>query len=243
MIHVMIAEDERLGREELIYLLEQEEDVVICPSAENGEQLLELYEEYSPDVLFLDIHMPCLTGLEVASILRKETGERPVIVFTTAYDSYAVQAFDLKVTDYLLKPFDKERFTRTMERVREDLLKKNNKRPKIDKLVISLDKKIVVIDPNQIGYAVREGRQVNLHMLNNEMIETKMNLKELEEKLLNFSFYRPHRSYLVNLNAIEEITPWFNGAYNIVIGDKEKTKVPMSRNTARDFFDLLQGLS
>ncbi len=242
-IYVMIAEDERLGREELFYLLEQEEDVIVCPSAENGEQLIQLYREYKPAVLFLDIHMPGLTGLEVAETLRNEDGNEPVIVFTTAYDTYAVQAFDLQATDYLLKPFDKARFDTAMKRVREELQKKQHKKPKIDKLIISTDNKMLVVDPLQIGYAVREGRQLLLHTLTNEVIETKMNLKELEEKLSTFPFYRPHRSYLVNLDAIEEITPWFNGAYNIVIKDKNKSQVPMSRTVAKEFFDVLQGLN
>ncbi|WP_018934126.1 LytR/AlgR family response regulator transcription factor [Gracilibacillus lacisalsi] len=242
-MYVMIAEDERLGREELSYLLEQEEDVSLCPSAENGEQLIQLYHEYKPAVLFLDIHMPGLTGLEVAETLRNEEGDEPVIVFTTAYDTYAVQAFDLQATDYLLKPFDKARFDTAMKRVREELQKKQQKKRKIDKLIISTENKMVVVDPFQIGYAVREGRQLLLHTLTNEVIETKMNLKELEEKLAAFPFYRPHRSYLVNLDAIEEITPWFNGAYNIVIKDKNKSQVPMSRTIAKEFFDVLQGLN
>ncbi|WP_163583095.1 LytR/AlgR family response regulator transcription factor [Gracilibacillus saliphilus] len=242
-IYVMIAEDERLGREELSYQLEQEEDVSLCPSAENGEQLIQLYHKYNPTVLFLDIHMPGLTGLEVAETLRNEEGDEPVIVFTTAYDTYAVQAFDLQATDYLLKPFDKARFDTAMKRVREELQKKQQKKRKIDKLIISTDNKMVVVDPLQIGYAVREGRLLLLHTLTNEVIETKMNLKELEEKLATFPFYRPHRSYLVNLDAIEEITPWFNGAYNIVIKDKNKSQVPMSRTVAKQFFDVLQGLN
>ncbi|SHN26375.1 LytR/AlgR family response regulator transcription factor [Gracilibacillus kekensis] len=242
-LQVMIAEDERLAREELSYLLQQEEDVLLSPSAENGEQLLQLYRECKPDVLFLDIHMPGLTGLEVAKILRSEDGKEPVIVFTTAYETYAVEAFELQATDYLLKPFDEKRLSTTLMRVREELPKRMNKKPKIDKLIISTDKKMMVIDPLEVGYAVREGRQVLLHTLTNEVFVTKMNLKELEEKLRAFPFYRPHRSYLVNLDAIEEITPWFNGAYNIVLKDKVKSQIPMSRTVAKDFFDFLQGLS
>ncbi|MDX8047554.1 response regulator transcription factor [Gracilibacillus sp. S3-1-1] len=242
-MQVMIAEDERLGREELTYLLTQEEDVILCPSAENGKQLVELYHQYKPDVLFLDIHMPGLSGLEAAETLRNTEMNRPVIVFTTAYDTYAVQAFELQATDYLLKPFEKARFDQAMNRVREVLMKKQHPKPKIDKLIISTDNKMVVIDPSQIGYAVREGRQLLLHTLTNEVIETKMNLKELEEKLTAYPFYRSHRSYLVNLNVIEEITPWFNGAYNIIINDKYKSQVPISRTVAKHFFDVLQGFN
>ncbi|WP_277673694.1 LytR/AlgR family response regulator transcription factor [Piscibacillus halophilus] len=243
-INVLIAEDERLAREELIYLLEQEHDVVLCQSAENGEQLLSYYKEHLPDVMFLDIHMPGINGVEVAEIIREETpSKQPLIVFTTAYDHYAVQAFKLHAIDYLLKPFDQERFDMTMQRVRgalQDRLSKSKHR--IDKLIISTDEKMVVLNPDDIGYVEKIDRILKIHTLTNEVIKTKMTLKELEEKLSAYPFYRPHRSYLVNLNAIEEITPWFNGAYNIVIRDSLKSQIPVSRTAAKDFFEVLQNI-
>ncbi|MUK87546.1 response regulator [Ornithinibacillus sp. L9] len=244
-IHAMIVEDERLAREELAYLLQQEEDVLLCPSAENGEQLLTLYQEYQPDVIFLDIHMPGINGVEVAKILRDEQTQQktPLIVFTTAYESYGVQAFDLQATDYLLKPFDDARFQTAMDRVRSALPQKVSRKPKIDKLVVSIDEKMVVVDPKQIGFAVRDGRSIKIHTLKNDVMETKMNLKELEDKLTGFPFYRPHRSYLVNIDAIKEITPWFNGAYNLVIKDEENSTIPVSRTAAKGLFEALEGIS
>ncbi len=239
----MIAEDERLAREELEFLLQQEKDVSLLPSAENGEQLLILYEKYHPDVIFLDIHMPGLTGIEVAETLHsKKSNRKPVIVFTTAYDNYGVKAFELHATDYLLKPFDKTRFQMAMNRIREVVLSKESNMPKIDKLVVTEEEKIIIIKPEQIGYAVREGRTLRIHALDNRIIETKMSLKELEDKLIGFPFYRSHRSYLVNLDAIEMITPWFNGAYNLIINDRLKSKVPVSRTAAKGLFEVIQGV-
>ncbi|RKQ37272.1 LytR/AlgR family response regulator transcription factor [Oceanobacillus halophilus] len=240
-IKAMIAEDERLAREELIYLLQKEQHVILYPSAENGEQLLSLFQEYQPDVIFLDIHMPGLSGIEIAKKLRTKQGKGPLIVFTTAYDSYGVQAFDLQATDYLLKPFDSVRFKTAMKRVREALSSREPLKPKIDKLIITEDERMVVVEPKKIGFAVREGRVLKIHTINNEVIETKMSLKELEDKLAGFSFYRPHRSYLVNMDAIREITPWFNGAYNLVIKDPIKSTVPVSRTAAKGLFEVLYG--
>ncbi|MGP4073994.1 LytR/AlgR family response regulator transcription factor [Piscibacillus sp. B03] len=241
-IQVLIAEDERLAREELVFLLEQETDVELCPTAENGEQLLTYYREYAPDVLFLDIHMPGLNGIEAADAIRGESGSKqPLIVFTTAYDHYAVQAFELQATDYLLKPFNQERFSETMQRVRRALHnKKSESKQKLDKLVISTDEKMVVLNPHDIGYVERIDRTLKIYTLNNDVVKTKMTLKELEEKLEAYPFYRPHRSYLVNLDAIEEITPWFNGAYNIVVRDHNKSTIPVSRTAAKAFFEVLQ---
>ncbi|WP_226035199.1 LytR/AlgR family response regulator transcription factor [Aquibacillus saliphilus] len=239
-MHVMIAEDERIAREELTYLLQQEHDVILCESANNGEELLKLYQTFHPNVIFLDIHMPGINGIDVAHLLRKGPLEpKPLIVFTTAYDNYGVQAFDIQATDYLLKPYDKARFHVAMERVRSELSMKDASIPQIDKLVISVEEKIRILDPKQIGYAVREGKTLKIYKLDNEVIETKMNLKELEEKLRGYSFYRPHRSYLVNLDEVCEITPWFNGAYNLVINDCEKSQIPVSRIAWKGFMEAL----
>lgn len=243
-IHVLIAEDERLAREELSYLLENEQDVVLCPSARNGDELMKHYQDHAPDVLFLDIHMPGMNGIEIAETIRRANPlKQPLIVFTTAYDHYAVQAFELQAIDYLLKPFDQERFSVTMQRVRHALKARSPKtKAKVDKLIIQTDEKMVVLNPSDIGYAERIDRMIKIYTLKNEVIITKMSLKELEEKLSAFPFYRPHRSYLVNLDAIEEITPWFNGAYNVVIREPLHSKIPVSRTAAKEFFEVLENI-
>lgn len=254
-IKVMLAEDERLAREELEFLLGGYDDLILCASVTNGKELLEKYKDYSPDVIFLDIQMPELEGMQVAQQL-KSTETSPLIVFTTAYDQYAVEAFGLNAIDYLLKPFDEDRLKEAVNRVRKEML--NNKQSKvrhtqpkeidtlfierfnkISKLLLDDGERLSVIDPQAIYYVMREERVVRIFTLDKDY-QTKLTLQELEEKLSPFHFFRSHRSYLVNLHYVEEILPWFNGAYNLILKDKPKTKIPVSRSSAKELLQKLQ---
>jgi len=240
-IKVMIAEDELLAREELIYMLEKEQDVTLCPSAETGDELLELYFEHKPDVLFLENEMPWITGVEVAKEIMKSTNKAPLFVFTTAYDNYAIDAFEIEAIDYLLKPFDQARLHQALERIRKRLAgdqehTTQDKQATSNKLIIDDGEKMMVLSPDSIYYAVPSQRTLEIHT-ENDVIESKMTLQELEKKLEGLSFFRTHRSYLVNLNHIHEITPWFNGAYNITLKNKEKTTIPVSRSARKALFE------
>lgn len=242
-INVMIAEDEDLAREELIYMLENEKDIILCPSARTGEELLELYFAHKPDVIFLDIEMPGITGVEAAKKITQTTKDAPLFIFTTAYDEYAIDAFEIEAVDYLLKPFDHIRFHQAMERMRKRLMeKKEYSSPQVsdnstsDKLLIDDGEKMIVLSPDSIYYAAPSQRVLEIHT-ENSIIESKMTLQELEKKLEGLSFFRTHRSYLVNLNHILEITPWFNGAYNITLKNKERTTIPVSRSARKALFE------
>lgn len=252
----MIAEDERLAREELVYLLQQADDVVICPSAETGDQLLELYRAYKPNVIFLDIQMPGLSGVEVAKQLTREAADQaPLFVFTTAYDDYAVEAFEVEAVDYLLKPYDDVRFRKAMERVRRRLsqLATGSKEVgdeggssllsslRTSKLLIDDGERIVVLSPDSICYAARVERMVEIHT-EKGVVTTRMTLQELEKKLHGYPFFRTHRSYLVNLDYIQEMTPWFNGAYNLVLKDEKRSKIPVSRAARKYLFQMFEPL-
>ena len=244
-MRIMIAEDEYLAKDELIYMLEKEKDIELCPSAESGEELIELYFEHKPDILILDIEMPGMTGVDAARQIIKTTKTPPHIVFTTAYDNYAVEAFDIEAVDYLLKPFDQIRFQQMLERLRN---RKNYSieeiEPKevevdasaIKKLLIDDGEKMIVISPSSIYYAVPSDRMLEIYT-EEKVIESKLTLQELEKKLKGQSFFRTHRSYLVNLNQILEITPWFNGAYNITLKDQNKTTIPVSRSARKGLFE------
>lgn len=243
-IQVMIAEDEHLAREEMIYMLEKEKNIILCPSAETGEQLLELYFEYKPDVLFLDIEMPGMTGIEAAKQIVDSTNIPPLFIFTTAYDHYSLDAFEVEAVDYLLKPFDNVRLHQAIERIRKRLDKmegETRNQPVVvkdttsAKLLIDDGEKMLVLSPEEIYYAVPAQRMLEIHTLD-KVIESKLTLQELEKKLEGSSFYRTHRSYLVNLNHVLEITPWFNGAYNITLTDNEKTTIPVSRSARKELF-------
>lgn len=244
-MRIMIAEDEYLAKEELIYMLEKEKDIELCPSAETGEELINLYFEHKPDVLMLDIEMPGMTGVDAARQILKATKTAPYIVFITAYDTYAVEAFDIEAVDYLLKPFDQVRFQQMLEKLRsrksdtEEIIK-----PKeievgasaMRKLLIDDGEKMIVISPSSIYYAVPSDRMLEIYT-ETKVIESKLTLQELEKKLAGLPFFRTHRSYLVNLNQILEIAPWFNGAYNITLKDENKTTIPVSRAARKGLFE------
>ncbi|MDR7317714.1 LytTR family DNA-binding domain-containing protein [Brevibacillus nitrificans] len=240
-IRIMIAEDERLAREELIYLLQQETDVELLATATNGRELLELVDANEPDVVFLDIKMPELEGTQAARMLASRK-QQPLIVFCTAHEEFAVDAFKLYAVDYLLKPFEPKRIQETMQRVRERLVKAKAEQTapsKRSKLLVEENNRLVVIDPATIVYAVREERFVQIHT-QTEAYTTKMTLTQLAEKLQAYDFFRTHKSYLVNLQFVSELTPWFNGAYNLSLKGDARIKIPVSRTSAKDLLRKLE---
>lgn len=240
-IKVMIAEDEQFALEELKYLLKNEDDIILCPSATTGEQLIELYFKHKPDVLFLDIEIPIITGVDAAKEILRSTDDYPLFVFTTAYDCYAIEAFEVEAIDYLLKPFDFIRLQQALKRIRTQFKRKHSFSKQIEnkqnKLLINDGDKMIVVSPDEIMFAVTSNRLIEIHTIDN-VIKSNITLQELEERLTNYSFFRTHRSYLVNLNYIEEVEPWFNGAYNIILKGKKDIKIPVSRNAKKHFFDL-----
>lgn len=268
MISVVIADDEPLARDELTYLLKQCEDIEIIGEATQGAEALEKILTLKPDVAFLDIHMPNLDGLTVARKLLEED-QTLMIVFATAYDKHAIQAFEVNAIDYLLKPFDEERVLKTVERIRQgirhpkndsqnealnnslmELLKKMGREtlpaavgvvqaPKISKLAVQGEESVVFIDPRDILYVYRENRDVFIKT-SNKVYTTKYTLQALEEKLASYPFFHAHRSYLVNLNFVHELVPWFNGAYTLILNDEKRSKVPVSRAYVKVLKDLLE---
>ncbi|PAV29641.1 DNA-binding response regulator [Virgibacillus profundi] len=244
-IRAMIAEDELMARKELLYLLKEEKDIILSPHAETGEQLIELYSEHQPDLIFLDVEMPGLTGLEAAKYIAEQSDSRdqpPLFVFTTAYDEYALDAFEMEAVDYLLKPYDEIRFQKAMSRIRkhiqqtesemEKAVKLGNEQLAASKLLVDDGERLVVLSPDSIYYAVPNNRMLEIHTKDNTLM-SRMTLQELEDKLSDHSFFRTHRSYLVNLNHVLEITPWFNGTSNVTLKDKQKTKIPVSRSASK----------
>jgi two-component system response regulator LytT len=245
----MIAEDERLAREELHYLLQQEADVELLPHATNGRELLEMVEQHQPDVVFLDIKMPELEGTQAARMLAARK-QQPLIVFSTAYEDYAVEAFKLHAVDYLLKPTEPKRLVETMQRVRERLEKSKAEAAaqttvaavpaKPPKLLVEENNRLVVIDPASVVYAVREERSVRI-FTQKQFFTTKMTLAQLEEKLQMYDFFRTHKSYLVNLQYVSELEPWFNGAYNLTLKGEGHIRIPVSRTMVKELLKRLEG--
>jgi two-component system, LytTR family, response regulator LytT len=247
-IRTMIAEDEMMARKELLYLLKDEKDIILTPHAENGEQLIQLFSEHQPDLIFLDVEMPGFTGIEAARYITEQSGgDAPLFVFTTAYDEYALDAFEIEAVDYLLKPYDEVRFKKAMSRIRKMMASKEKTQmkkverdtPTASKLLVDDGERMVVLSPDSIYYAVPNNRLLEIHT-EDKVIMSRMTLQELEEKLSGHMFFRAHRSYLVNLNHILEITPWFNGTSNLTMKDKKKTVIPVSRSASKTILKTFQ---
>jgi len=189
--------------------------------------------------------MPGFTGIEAAQyIIKQETDAIPLFVFTTAYDEYAMDAFEVEAVDYLLKPYDEIRFRRTMKRIRKSLANRKNsseaagkkEQTILSKILIDDGERMVVVSPDSIYYAVPNKRFLEIHT-EDKVVMSRMTLQELEDQLAGHLFFRAHRSYLVNLNHVLEITPWFNGTSNLTLKDKKRTKIPVSRSANKSIFE------
>ncbi|KUO65937.1 MAG: hypothetical protein APF84_01370 [Gracilibacter sp. BRH_c7a] len=252
MIRILVADDEPLARDELIYLLHKTGKVETIAEASNGEEALARIRQTHPDAVFLDIDMPKMDGLAVARNLLQEE-EPPIIVFATAYDSHAVKAFELNAIDYVLKPFEEERINVTVARIIKginnmstekltkvisDVLREENpQKPKLSKIAVEKEDSLVLLDPEDIIYLYREGREVYVKT-RDQVYSSKHSLQAMEEKMARYDYYRTHRAYLVNLTHIEELVPWFNGAYTIIMKDNERSRIPVSRFYAKELKEI-----
>ncbi|MGG2025236.1 LytTR family transcriptional regulator DNA-binding domain-containing protein [Gottfriedia sp. S16(2024)] len=241
MLKALIVDDEPLARDELAYLLKRSKEVEIVGETDSIRSTLELLQIQEVDVVFLDIQLADESGLELAQKLQDLT-HQPAIVFATAFDEYALNAFDLHAIDYILKPFDEIRIQKTIEKLAKlsmkpikTEVKKNPPLLKQDKLAISVDERILLITFEEIIYIfTQEGKtSVVTDKMTYRLNEPLINL---ERKLQNTSFTRVHRSYIVNLDKIIEIQPWFNSTYNLIMYDGEK--VPVSRTYTKELKQL-----
>ncbi|TLS36000.1 LytR/AlgR family response regulator transcription factor [Pseudalkalibacillus caeni] len=231
-IKALIVDDERYSRDELKHLLSVFPSIQIVGEADSGESAVLQAIQHGPDVVFLDVEMPKMNGLEAAKSLL-ELKKRPLIVFATAYPQFAAEAFRYEAIDYILKPYDEEQLEQTVSRIERQLIPE----PKTDvpkppgKLAVENEGEIRYIDPNDILYIYREEKVSKITTKTGEF-EIKTPLKDLENRLVSYPFFRIHKSYIVNLDYVTRLIPWFNGAYQLEIeGTTEKLSV--SRNYAK----------
>lgn len=232
-LRVVIVDDEKYALQELKYLLNQYSDFEICGEADSGEECIKLVDEQMPDVVFLDIHLNDKNGVDVAREITKK--HRNIhIVFATAYDNYAVNAFNLDAVDYILKPFEDERIAETIKRL------KSRVKPRVlpDVLTVWKNDRMVVLDHTDIVYCCTVDNKTIVKSFKGEFISN-LTLASLEQKLEKHSFLRTHKSYLVNLEHIKEIVPWFNYTYMLVMEGYEKDEVPVSRTYMKKFKNTL----
>ncbi|MCL4515795.1 MAG: LytTR family transcriptional regulator DNA-binding domain-containing protein [Firmicutes bacterium] len=281
-IRALIVDDEPPARDELRFLLEQL-GVRVIGEAGNGFEALEEIERLDPDVVFLDVQMSGMSGFECAQRLldqgrregegregerrqgeRHKGGRLPLIVFATAYDEFAIKAFEINAVDYVLKPFEQERLAKTVARLEQALDGRRRIARRLENLLESLatypeavrqqadhpqsaypqvalrirkvpaerQGKLILVDADQVFFAFTRGGQVFLKTYDEEIL-THLTLREAQDRLGD-EFLRIHKSYVVNLNKVKEVIPWFHGTYNLVVDDKQRTEVPVGRAQIRE---------
>ena len=237
MLTCVIVEDEFPAREELKYFLTKHNEISLEKEFENPIDSLKYLQENKVDVVFLDINMPELDGMSLGKILTK-LNPNIKIIFITAYRDYAAEAFEIKAFDYLLKPYSEKRITEVLNNL--TMIKDNSpikEVEKINKVTVFLDEKMVVLSLDEIYY-IEVSEKESLVYTQNEIYTSKLKISKWEEILPKNKFYRTHRAYIVNLDKIKEVEPWFNGTFVLKIQDL-KFKVPVSRNNIKEFKELL----
>ncbi len=273
-LSALIIDDEQLAREELAYLLGQVGGVEVAAQGANGIEAVELIGEHHPDLVFLDVQMPGLDGFAVIERLMAgrakaadagaEPEPLPQIVFATAYDQYAVRAFDVNAVDYLLKPFDRARVEQAVERVQarlasaapggaparppesqiESLLRLLNspqgasRVPQPAKLIVQAQNRLLLVNQAEICFAAIDEGVIRVVTQGFEGYSKCRTLEELLDLLDPALFWRAHRGFVVNINHIREVVPWFKSSYQLRMNDKKQTEIPVSRAQTKRLKEL-----
>ncbi len=267
MLRALIVDDEPLARQELQYLLDSTAQVEVLATGANGIQAVDLIRLHTPDVVFLDVQMPGLDGFGVLKKLLEKHIPLPQVVFATAYDHYAVRAFEVNAVDYLLKPFDRNRVAQTVAKARTrlapaapdpDTLNKLDALLKLvasqtaeppppprpastGKVVLRAGTRLLLVDQKDICFATIDEGTIRVTTPTVEGTANVRTLEELLDQLDPEAFWRAHRSHVVNIQHIREVVPWFKSSYQLRMDDPKKTEIPVSRTQTkrlRDLFNL-----
>jgi two-component system response regulator LytT len=249
-LSAIIVDDEQLACDELSFLLKGFPDIEIVGTGKNGLEAVRLIEKLEPDLAFLDVQMPGLDGLGVIRKVREMGIPMPYFVLATAYDQYAVQAFRLEALDYLLKPVDKERLSETIGRARRSIEDKQKPdaaeasplRPPAPrtKLLVRSGNRNLIVDAQDVIYATIDSGLITIVAANVEGQSNYRTIEELYASLDPEVFWRVHRSYVVNINRIKEVIPWFKSSYQLRMDDKKQTEIPVSRVQTKRLRALLK---
>jgi two-component system response regulator LytT len=258
-MNTVIVDDERPARDELSYLLKSFPEINVVAQGKNGLEALALIKEHNPDLVFLDVQMPGLDGFGVIKKLVERKARLPQIVFSTAYDHYAVQAFEVNAVDYVLKPFDKARIARAIQRAKKMLDASISPVERLEtlvgklgagtpraraaqpvKLLVKSQARMMLIDSQDMIYASIQDGAITIFARDTEGVSNFRTVEELLEALDPDVFWRPHRSYLVNINHIREVVPWFKSSYMLKMADKRGSEVPVSRAQTKRLRELLK---
>lgn len=253
-ISALIVDDEQPARDELAYLLKPIPDVEIIGQGKNGVEAVSLIRELGPDLVFLDVQMPGLDGFGVIKKVLDRNARLPYFIFVTAYDHYAVRAFEVNAVDYLLKPIERTRLDKALQRVSgmleaseaafqklDRLVHMIEERPALQssKLVVKSGNRMVLVDSSDIIYATIEDGVIRIVTKDLDGQSNFRTVEELQNNLDPNIFWRAHRSYLVNINRIKEVVPWFKSSYQLKMQDRQETEIPVSRAQTRRLRELL----
>ncbi|HVB99055.1 MAG TPA: response regulator transcription factor [Candidatus Dormibacteraeota bacterium] len=254
-INALIVDDEKPAREELAYLLKSFAEIRVIGQGRNGLEAVALIKEHAPDLIFLDVQMP---GLDGFGVLRKVVELKlpvPHVIFATAFDSYAVHAFEVNAVDYVLKPFDRDRIAKAIERARRviegpspsahrlDALLEQLAAPKPAppaKLLLKVAGRLLLVSADDIVCAAIDEGVISVCTRELEGVSNFRTIEDLQTTLDSDSFWRPHRSHLVNINHIKEVVPWFKSSYMLRMADRRQSEVPVSRTQTRRLRELFK---
>src|ERR1700681_834547 len=256
-INTIIVDDEKPARDELAFLLKSFPEINVIGQGKNGVEAVSLIKEHSPDLVFLDVKMPGLDGFGVLKKIVERKMKMPHVVFATAFDEYAVQAFDVNAVDYVLKPFDKARIAKAIARARKMLETQTSATERLEQLVSQLgaakprssppvkilvrsQQKLLLVDGEDLIWASIDRGSISVMARGAEGTSNYRTLEDLNEALDSESFWRPHRSFLVNIHHIKEVVPWFNSTYMLKMNDKKQTDIPVSRSQIKRMRELFK---
>src|SRR5260370_4615499 len=255
-INTIIVDDEKPARDELALLLKGFPEINVIGQGKNGVEAVSLIKEHAPDLVFLDVKMPGLDGFGVLKKIVERKMKMPHVGFATAFDQYAVQAFDVKAVDYVLKPFDNARIAKAITRARKMLDTPSTATERLEqlvnqlgttklaaqpvKLLVKSQQKLLLIDAQDLVFASIDAGSVSAVTRDTEGRSNYHTLEELHAALDSESFWRPHRSYLVNIRHIKEVVPWFKSSYMLKMSDKKQTEIPVSRAQMKRLHELFK---
>jgi two-component system LytT family response regulator len=247
-LRILVADDEALARSRLLSLLPKDVEFEIVGEYSNGEEAAQAIRRDKPDIAFLDMQMPGLDGLQVAAGI--PAAERPAVVFVTAHDKFAVEAFGVRAVDYVLKPFDRERIEVALERAAEQVALRRAGSPesraegpgapqKPERLAVKADGRYVFLKFDEIVWVEAADNYVVIHTTNGERLMPRDTLTAIEGRLGPKHFTRVNRSALVRIDQVKELQPTLQGDYSILL--RNGTRVPLSRSLRGHFDKFLMG--
>jgi len=256
-INTIIVDDEKPARDELAFLLRGFSEINLLAQGKNGLEAVNLIKEHSPDLLFLDVQMPGLDGFGVLKKLVERKLKVPHVVFATAFDHYAVQAFDVNAVDYVLKPFDKTRIAKAIQKAKKEIEAHTSPTERLEQLVSQLaapkpassqpskvlirsQQRMLLVDSSDLIFASIEGGLISVIAKDVEGMSNYRTLEELLAALDHESFWRPHRSFLVNIHHIKEVVPWFKSSFMLKMDDRKQSEIPVSRQQTRRLRELFK---